>query len=888
MISISRGELNYFRDAILGSDFVSAKQALKEQPGLIDCTDLNDNSTLLHVIRNKPDDPRLIEIVKFLLENGANPFLITQKDLTALDIAKINRNTALVKILLEHEKNFAASDSNEIKKDHGLMIKLRVAKSKGGHVLGLSGGMKIRLPDNDSFDVTLTGNPPHYSIATLNSLVSSFIRSGKCTGESREYFKKIQHSLCIESDYLNCEPEITTQSLLNEYHSGQLITPNCGWKDHDVGIAIYNGYLVVSNRGDRLRRDEGGVIIYKIKSDFVMTQEFIESLKPAGSPLDAAIIRKRYMDIVDPTAEKIVLTAKDQKHGTCSFVNPKASMKGILYLLKKEELRKAWLERPGFAEHKQGLNHKDAKIRKKYETMLHDEAESYSTKQYKLFTKFMRDYQLNEFLNELQKSIIEDRQGDSDFYKDLLVIYVNQHHSKKTSSPKKAYDELERFKYLLFGSDRLEARQYMRKALYENASLNPTLESTLNELFQKNPSFINEPDKQGITPLVWKCIHGKFKDAVNLMKLGASPVTQDKNGESIAMHLIKNSGDLNKLLSILHQYYGNKKIIKEILNAKNNKGETVLMLVCQLQDKKLYLKYLSELIKYGVDVNIQDHDGNTALMRELQRSAEERNPGLIKILLMKTKDEDKVKIKNKVGKCVIDLVADSHVRDAKAQQNKRPHPVQAGGQTPTSQLPPLPIMTLPTSNAVHQSKRNTLDFFLKNSFSNVYKNVRNKTESLSSSSEGTAHYIFSTLKSERMKQLDMLDKVRDELNSQRGKPLNEVEKAKILYTAMRIMLQELHSEYDPSSWWKSKRWSNTQSRLEQILNEGIQQISTTFDLQISNPVVEAENVKDLLHFLSESPTNAVQTIGVKFSEMRQKQLEKQGAAASPSTTMGKS
>lgn len=94
------------------------------------------------------------------------------------------------------------------------------------------------------------------------------------------------------------------------------------------------------------------------------------------------------------------------------------------------------------------------------------------------------------------------------------------------------------------------------------------------------------------------------------------------------------------------------------VNAKDEKGRTLLMNVCRVDVTPHVIKML---LQYGADINARDNNGRTALM---YASAFNRNPDVIRMLLEKGA---KANIRDNKGKKASDYAKDEIIIDILAQ-----------------------------------------------------------------------------------------------------------------------------------------------------------------------------------------------------------------------------
>jgi hypothetical protein len=137
---------------------------------------------------------------------------------------------------------------------------------------------------------------------------------------------------------------------------------------------------------------------------------------------------------------------------------------------------------------------------------------------------------------------------------------------------------------------------------------------------------INVENADGDTPLHIACRYGKI-DAMNeLFKLGAEVNAKNKKGMTPLMMAVQYKDNSKKIKKNKHNPFDDFRLtpvaimIKSLLikganiNATNNNGETVLHIIVKKGQTSIHLSMIVRmLMESGVDVEIKDNDGKTAL-----------------------------------------------------------------------------------------------------------------------------------------------------------------------------------------------------------------------------------------------------------------------------------
>lgn len=426
-----------------------------------------------------------IQMIEFLLKQGANPYIPNNLGDTAIEIAKNKRYNTSVKLL----------EACRIQEDVSLKhLNERVQRVKNfGHIEGISASIKIQS-DLTSFNLNTEGHSTYPSILMLNKQIKEYIER---LGMHLEKDKEFNDSILLQGDlqeilnafqaqilYLECRKTNAegARELSERYHKRNLTIVPCtcqlgGSAEHDFSVALYGNYLIVCNREIPLHA-MGGTVIYKLDPNKV-TGERIEQFKRQGRPLVLTELKKIIDEMVDISEPPIRLPSKKQKHGTCTFVNAKGVVEGILYVKHKERL----LENKRRNERTEGVGVLNAE-------QLENEAKDFAERGYKKFTRFMRDnflqQEISEFrslaknLMELENTLKEDRDEeerekiliqreehdiDRKIYYDLFLHTILAHHgqekpmgaeyARKVKRDIKIPDELQREEMILEALDPL-------------------------------------------------------------------------------------------------------------------------------------------------------------------------------------------------------------------------------------------------------------------------------------------------------------------------------------------------------------------------------------------------------------------------------------------------
>lgn len=309
-----------------------------------------------------------------------------------------------------------------------------------GHVYGISdvkhNPISLKHPTAKNFKVIdFEGAHSCFSVPLLLQFVNAYQQSDDCNNTS--FFKKITTALEKQAQYLNCNPTVTADTLIEMMTNNQLAILNLESKTnhdrHATTIAYYKNSLVYCNRGFG-QDTETGTTVYldTTQTAPVLLEPELQALCYGKNRVfqTQAEITAWVKNQTKHYTHSIGLPAKAQKHGTCSFVNAKSAIQGILYVLERERLIETGLTDP---------------------EALHTQSASYAAEEYKRFTKFMRDTETKKLIQDMLEALEKAPQTHNDilFYKQLLIHAIKAHYgSGKNSSPAKKADELSRVKMI--------------------------------------------------------------------------------------------------------------------------------------------------------------------------------------------------------------------------------------------------------------------------------------------------------------------------------------------------------------------------------------------------------------------------------------------------------
>lgn len=301
---------------------------------------------------------------------------------------------------------------------------------EAGHLHGLGSGYSgmfankleiAPLQGDEKVDVQLEGNLAENTVPFLVTLLDRHIDKQNIDQKVKQDFNFIRHAFQNEVDYLKGDHTKKLNEKIENYKRGGLEIISSGWPGHAITIALYKGHLILCNRGQKASHYDfvQNVSIFKLKEADKLDEDILKILSNRHhyTPNEVMAAIGTLVDLKNPIAE---FPSKNQKHGTCSFVNAKSIIEPILYILNTETKTKSEKHDSIALD----LNNIDPKAK--------EASKKYAREQYKLFTQKMRDMDImDRYLNALEtKSILKK---DTEF--NILKEIVIRHHGQSQNAP---------------------------------------------------------------------------------------------------------------------------------------------------------------------------------------------------------------------------------------------------------------------------------------------------------------------------------------------------------------------------------------------------------------------------------------------------------------------
>ena len=148
--------------------------------------------------------------------------------------------------------------------------------------------------------------------------------------------------------------------------------------------------------------------------------------------------------------------------------------------------------------------------------------------------------------------------------------------------------------------------------------LAPNIDSLVKVILSKSERFIEAKNSHGLTPLLWALYHGRKTYFNMFLDAGANPMARcPDNGRPTALMLSIKLADLTSFRRLL-THPGCE------LDAQDDYGRTALSWCAMMAGAEpTAITMIAEMVdRIGVDPNVEDKSGRTALMRAVESTSE--------------------------------------------------------------------------------------------------------------------------------------------------------------------------------------------------------------------------------------------------------------------------
>ncbi len=358
---------------------------------------------------------KLLELIKKLSYVQLSNYILSTKcfsDRILLEIVNKEENLLSFKPEMITCLYFYFNPQRKWEASRTPLLDMHYFANRAGHTLGLS--------DAVSFEY----NQTKYSFNTEGQLesVSLKLLSQHLELYHQKYpsavFASIAEAFKFSENLIrpigNPYQKGSATKFLERYKQKQMAYFSSQWWHHGFGIALYGDYLVYANRGEA-GDPRFGCKIYKIKDVNLITKEFIKKL--TNATLDKPrTFYKLINPIIDVKNPVIKFSSRQQKHGTCTFANPKSIIEAMIVLFNT------------------GSNCSPQELRVWY-------FRHYRRSTYKHFTSFIRDAEIDELVKNMFYAKSACLQH---FFAALVKKIISSHHGQKDRGWIKDKEEIRR------------------------------------------------------------------------------------------------------------------------------------------------------------------------------------------------------------------------------------------------------------------------------------------------------------------------------------------------------------------------------------------------------------------------------------------------------------
>lgn len=285
------------------------------------------------------------------------------------------------------------------------------------------------------------------SLQNLADFLSLYINGTSFRTEVKEDFDHIFEAFKVTAEFSKHNGNVSLENMVKRFREGSLTIIPSGWRGHAITEVLYKDNIIDSNCGKGIKTK--GIVVRKIKDVEAVSAEYIATLDLPALKKDQGSVLENISRAVDLNTVEQILPTKVQQWGSSTFANPKASILGMLYLLKLERLnatQKMKIEEPEML----------SALGAKKEADIKTQALEYAQHEYKKFTHFIRNAAVDELLKNYHDNTVTPQKKKISFA--LLVEYIVAHHGqpkKGLSQPGnlKRASEIERMERIFKGLD---------------------------------------------------------------------------------------------------------------------------------------------------------------------------------------------------------------------------------------------------------------------------------------------------------------------------------------------------------------------------------------------------------------------------------------------------
>lgn len=504
------------------------------------------------------------DVIHFLCDNDLDQF-------AGIEMARRNRNIEMLQIINAHQIHHLLAEEIKDKKEAKnitdvIQKRLETMNTikKAGHVLGFTCSISnVKSNGYSSFESYCMFQ--NY----LNHLTSN------TTSPTPEWLKKyyspqdapLRQSLNLAINWLKADEKITHEDFILNHAAGKPTFLPIYYPGHAFTLIAWNDVLIVCNRGENQLKHF--ISVFKIPDPGKITEKFLQAIMPETEQPLATQVMQGIRDFVGlENLERPILTfsSHEQKHGNCSFVNLKSSMKPMLCFL---ELFQSDPQAVKFDSAFLEPYLPNGPLASTLDTVIEN-----AGIEYKKFTTEMRNQEVDKLCTTF--SALTPGSPDRKIYLEIFEAFLKEHHGQYLSSHDntkraqkmnierrraeqilnlQAMSESEKKKILttIFFAEPLKSEEDIQWLTAQGVDLNAKNQDGCTPL--------NARDKDGYTPLIRAVIHEQLDIIQRLGALGADLDAKDKLGYTALMWatLLKKENIVSLLKEI-----DQKRVTKEV------------------------------------------------------------------------------------------------------------------------------------------------------------------------------------------------------------------------------------------------------------------------------------------------------------------------------------
>lgn len=240
----------------------------EEKPKLIQLLNQQDENgfTFLYYLLSRKQNSGVKESIEKIIAYGGEELTIfsalTKNHRTALDVAKEKykeKNSDTGEILELIERHTPANEAQQ-----------KIMHLKNAcHLLGFNSDKSdinaLNLKTHDKMDVKAEGFEDKFTLPLLIEALTKYINSAP---EELKDFNEIKEAFELTQKAYFEKKEIDTDLLFEQYKKNKMVIIPSGWEEHSITLGLYDGKLIVSNRGE-FEHSDGGVTVFELNESFI-------------------------------------------------------------------------------------------------------------------------------------------------------------------------------------------------------------------------------------------------------------------------------------------------------------------------------------------------------------------------------------------------------------------------------------------------------------------------------------------------------------------------------------------------------------------------------------------------------------------------------------------